>query len=242
MQCLACRHLEHWVLPSAKANTLLAGHLFSPGLFLAERIERGLLSASGSTSRDKERSTVIELGAGCALPSLLLAILATEPATIVATDYPDPDLLENLAQNVKRNSHLVSQGCTVHYYGYEWGSDVAPLLQLTHTGRTEHGYDVVILSDLLFFRSSHRDLISSVEALLARSPEARIHIAVEKDNTKEEVCKDFLSLSEQRGFTFEEISLDEDEEWLGSFPVGGFDKEALTIRKAACRYWVGRRS
>ncbi|KAG6333926.1 hypothetical protein ID866_5158 [Astraeus odoratus] len=33
-----------------KANTLLADHLFSPALFLAERIERGLIEVSGRSS------------------------------------------------------------------------------------------------------------------------------------------------------------------------------------------------
>ncbi|KAJ7247932.1 hypothetical protein B0H12DRAFT_1124614 [Mycena haematopus] len=210
-----------------KANTLLADHLFSPGLFLAERIERGLLRAP--------QSNVVELGAGCALPSLLLSTLPTPPAIVVVTDYPDPGILGNLARNVERNSHLVSRGCTVRCCGYEWGTDVAPLL--THTGG--HGYDIVILSDLLHFHSSHAVLVSSLDALLARSPEARVHVAA-GNYTKSEVCDNFLYLSAQAGFKFDEI-LDEEREWLGSSSVSGLDNEALTIRKAACRYWVGRR-
>jgi hypothetical protein len=34
-----------------KANTLLADHLFSPALFLAERIERGLIPVEGKTGQ-----------------------------------------------------------------------------------------------------------------------------------------------------------------------------------------------
>jgi nicotinamide N-methyltransferase len=33
----------------AQANTLLADHLFSPSLVLAERIERGLIDLNGKT-------------------------------------------------------------------------------------------------------------------------------------------------------------------------------------------------
>ncbi|KAJ7800389.1 hypothetical protein B0H14DRAFT_2465415, partial [Mycena olivaceomarginata] len=210
-----------------KANTLLADHLFSPGLFLAERIERGLLAAHGLN--------VIELGAGCALPSLLLSTLASPPATIVVTDYPDPGILGNLTRNVERNSYLVSPGCTVRCCGYEWGTDVAPLLCVSHTGSAGQGYDVVILSDLLHFHSSHPVLVSSIDALLSRSPEARAHAG---NYTEPEVCDNFLRLSAEAGFIFDEVfSSDEEREWLGSSTVGGLDKIALTTRKAACRYW-----
>ncbi|KAK7044843.1 hypothetical protein R3P38DRAFT_2609143 [Favolaschia claudopus] len=212
-----------------KANTLLADHLFSPALFLAERIERGLLTAPGQN--------VIELGAGSALPSLLLSTLADPPTKIVATDYPDPGILGNLVRNMTQNTHLVSSGCTVSSSGYEWGTDVAPLLKTSGSG----GYDVVILSDLLHFHSSHEVLVSSVDALLARSQDARIHVAA-GTYTKPDVCDNFLRLSAKAGFVFEEvISSTEEQEWSGKLAVGGLDSEALKARKAACRYWVGRR-
>ncbi|KAJ7185792.1 hypothetical protein C8R46DRAFT_937426 [Mycena filopes] len=212
-----------------KANTLLADHLFSPGLFLAERIERGLLPA--------HNLNVVELGAGCALPSLLLSTLASPPATVVVTDYPDPGILGNLAQNVDRNNHLVAPGCTVRWCGYDWGTDAEPLL--THTGG--RGYDLVILSDLLHFHSSHDVLISSADALLARSDAARVHVAA-GNYTKPDVCDNFLRLASQAGFIFDEIlPTDEEREWLGTSAVSGLDKIALATRKAACRYWVGRR-
>ncbi|KAJ6557952.1 hypothetical protein B0H19DRAFT_1028547 [Mycena capillaripes] len=215
-----------------KANTFLADHLFSPGLFLAERIERGLLPA--------HELSVIELGAGCALPSLLMSTLPAPPATIVVTDYPDPGILGNLVRNVERNKYLVSSGCTVHCRGYEWGTDVTPLL--ADTGRAaSHGFDIVILSDLLHFHSSHAGLVSSIDALLARSSEARVHVA-SGNYTKPEVCDNFLRLAVRAGFIFDEIlPSDEERQWLGIFPVSGLDKTALTTRKAACRYWVGRR-
>ncbi|KAF8162447.1 hypothetical protein K438DRAFT_1618334 [Mycena galopus ATCC 62051] len=231
---------QAFFLPTIKANTLLGDHLFSPGLFLAERIERGLLPA--------HELKVIELGAGGALPSLLLSTRSTPPTTIVVTDYPDPGILENLVRNVERNSHLVSHGCNVRCCGYEWGTDVAPLLcvcRMTASSDVDlpagPGYDIIILSDLLYFHSSHVVLVSSIGALLARSPEARVHVAA-GNYTKPEVCDNFLRLSANAGFIFEEIfSSDEEREWLGNSPVSGLDKTALTIRKAACRYWVGRR-
>ncbi|KAJ6614624.1 hypothetical protein B0H10DRAFT_1803191, partial [Mycena sp. CBHHK59/15] len=212
------------------ANTLLADHLFSPGLFLAERIERGLIRS--------HKRTVVELGAGCALPSLLLSTAPAPPSTIVITDYPDPGILGNLSRNVERNSRLVSSGCSVHCCGYDWGTDVAPLLALTSH---DAGYDLVILSDLLHFHSSHDVLVFSVDALLAHSPDARVH-AVAGTYTKPEVCQNFLRIAAQKNFVFDEVlPADGEDEWLGNCTVSGLDRAALATRKSACRYWVGRR-
>ncbi|KAI0947587.1 hypothetical protein AcW1_009305 [Taiwanofungus camphoratus] len=126
----------------AQANTLLADHLFSPSLLLAERIERGLVplahrtGALGFFSRVRRGAfvstdtwaPVIELGAGCALPSLLASTLAHPPSLVVVTDYPDEVILTNLEQNVARNRDSVSAGCAVRCLGYEWGQDARPLL------------------------------------------------------------------------------------------------------------------
>ncbi|KAJ7269635.1 hypothetical protein C8J57DRAFT_1322580 [Mycena rebaudengoi] len=207
-----------------KANTLLADHLFSPGLFLAERIERGLISA--------HRLAVIELGAGCALPSLLLSTLTSPPF-----DY-HPGILGNLVRNVDRNKNLVVPGCSVKYCGYNWGTDPASLLALTPLGA---GYDLIILSDLLHFHSSHPALVSSVGALLAHTPDARVHVAA-GSYTKPEICENFLLLATEAGFVFREVPhTDGEERWLGKQVVSDLDSADLATRKSACRYWIGRR-
>ena len=71
---------------------------------------------------------VIELGAGCALPSLLLSTLSEPPSLIVVTDYPDEGILGNLKRNVEKNHSVVTKGCSVQSYGYEWGTDASHLL------------------------------------------------------------------------------------------------------------------
>jgi nicotinamide N-methyltransferase len=72
--------------------------------------------------------SVLELGAGSALPSLLLSVQANPPSLIVVTDYPDEGILGNLKSNVERNSTAVTKGCTVKCQGYEWGTDPVKLL------------------------------------------------------------------------------------------------------------------
>jgi len=119
-----------------KANTLLADHLFSPGFFLAERIERGLLVVEDKTGELPVAQTevvkadgllVLELGAGTGLPSLLAATITSPPALIVVTDYPDDNILNNLQSNVKRNEPYFSSKCVIRCTGYDWGTDVRHL-------------------------------------------------------------------------------------------------------------------
>lgn len=58
--------------------------------------------------------------------------------------------------------------------------------------------------------------------------------------TRTEVCDAFIQKGEEAGLSFTEI-LDEGSEnkWLGNMTVSNLDKEALGVRKAACRYWIG---
>ncbi|KAF9051721.1 hypothetical protein BJ165DRAFT_1450810 [Panaeolus papilionaceus] len=210
-----------------KAITYLADHLFSPGLYLAERIERGLLDIKGKT--------VLELGAGSALPSLLLSTISPPPLLIVATDYPDEGIISNLNANAKRNEALVMEGCTLLTRGYDWATDPEPLLSLLPSPT---GYDVLILSDLLHFFTAHDDLITSIRYFLAKTPDARVHVGAGK-YTQADVCNNFLTKAKEAGLNMDEITA-ENEEWKGNLAVSGLDKEDLTLRKANCRYWIGR--
>jgi len=115
---------------------LLANNQFSPGLFLAELIERGLVDLEGKTgTRSPSRASayvltltrVLELGAGSALPSLLSAT-KNSPSLVVITDYPDPAILKNLEANIERNKPHVEEGCHVKGAGYDWGKDPSEIL------------------------------------------------------------------------------------------------------------------
>ncbi|KAI0743199.1 hypothetical protein BC629DRAFT_1614739 [Irpex lacteus] len=203
-----------------KANTLLADHLFSPSLLLAERIERGLIQVS--------EKTVVELGAGCALPTLLSATLPSPPSLVAITDYPDETILGNLKKNVTNNKGHFSPKTSVHCIGYEWGRMCS-----------RYWFDIVILSDLLHFHASHDVLLGSLTRLLARSPASRTYVAAGK-YTRPEVCSHFLAGGEELGLVWDE--LDEDPAWRGQLPVsgGGLDREQLGVRKGMCRVWVGQ--
>ncbi|EIW55262.1 uncharacterized protein TRAVEDRAFT_39545 [Trametes versicolor FP-101664 SS1] len=217
-----------------KANTLLADHLFSPSLLLAELIERGIISLSNKT--------VVELGAGCALPSLLSSTLSDPPSLVVITDYPDDTIMKNLTANVERNRPHVNDKCTVHARGYEWGQDVAPLLDIAsaHTPNDRApGFDVVILSDLLHFDRSHDVLLQSLLTLLRRAPAARAYVAA-GTYTAPHICAHFVSAAAEAGIVLEEGEVEP--VWRGALGVsgGGLDREQLGVRKGMSRWWVGR--
>ncbi|OBZ67397.1 Protein N-methyltransferase nnt1 [Grifola frondosa] len=215
-----------------KANTLLADQLFSPSLLLAEHIERGIIPL--------ESRTVIELGAGCALPSLLASVLPKPPSLVVITDYPDDTIMGNLTKNVETNRKHVSDGCRVHCTGYEWGQDASTLLEFVKQEPFKaSGFDVMILSDLLHFDRSHDELIGSLTSLLHKTSSARAYIAAGK-YTHPDVCYHFLQDAEKAGFVLEEGEVER--QWQGSLLVKGaaLDREQLGVRKNMCRWWTAR--
>ncbi|KAF9225717.1 hypothetical protein BS17DRAFT_750064 [Gyrodon lividus] len=219
-----------------KANTLLADHLFSPALLLAELIERGVVQVAGRR--------IVELGAGCALPSLLAATLAQPPSLIVVTDYPDDGILGNLKANVERNRENYRSPCEVYCTGYEWGTSTTDLLNLSQRVDCPQGYDIVIMSDLLHFDASHDVLLLALKSLLAKSPQARVYVAA-GNYTTPHVCDNFLNLGLNAGLIWEEDTScrsgdPQKNVWMGTMSVAGLDIEQLSTRKNMCRWWIGR--
>ena len=109
--------------------------------------------------------TVLELGAGSGLPSLVAAMHGAK--RVVVTDYPDPDLIQNLNYNIENcgvafgNSILVARG-------FLWGDNPVDLSSCL--GSTIDGFDLLILADILFNHSEHAKLIKTISDTLARKP------------------------------------------------------------------------
>jgi nicotinamide N-methyltransferase len=103
------------------------------------------------------------------------------------------------------------------------------------------GYDVLILSDLLHFHTSHPALISSICALLPRTAKSRAFVGAGK-YTSEAVCDDWVHAAHVAGLEMEEVQ--DDNTWTGRMEVvwsgTRLDERALTERKGNCRLWIGR--
>lgn len=86
---------------------------------------------------------------------------------VVVTDYPDAELIDNLAQNIAACSLLPQ----VVAEGYRWGASATKVLaQLPSPGQ---GFDILLLADLLFNHTCHDALVSTVVGTLARTSDAR---------------------------------------------------------------------
>lgn len=84
---------------------------------------------------------------------------------VVASDYPDPNLIENLRYNVDHCEVLTTKD-NILACGYLWGASVEPLTAaLLHP---KAGFDLLILADILFNHSEHEKLVTTVQAALRK--------------------------------------------------------------------------
>ncbi|KAJ1304094.1 hypothetical protein OPQ81_008498 [Rhizoctonia solani] len=155
-------------------HVLWAQHLWNAAIVLADFLD-------ANSSQLCQGKTVLELGAGGALPSLVAALCGAHQ--VVITDYPDTPLLDNITRNVDHNIPLTIRS-NVKTRGYVWGTNPEKLLQCIDrtslagessedSPPTEEGaFDVIILSDLIFNHSQHSALLDTCEAALrpARRP------------------------------------------------------------------------
>jgi len=87
----------------------------------------------------------MELGAGAGLPSILSVLLGAE--LVVATDFPDKQIIENLRRNVAANVPRLEQS-KIHICAHRWG-DIASSDAIFQ----KHGlFDTVFLADLVSWR------------------------------------------------------------------------------------------
>ncbi|KAK2626108.1 hypothetical protein QTJ16_004370 [Diplocarpon rosae] len=197
----------HTLLSGRTLTVSLVGHnpLWGHHLWNAGRLISTYLESNPSLITSK---TVLELGAGAGLPSLVCAVLGARK--IVVTDYPDADLVANLQKNVDAyyagGVESVEERALVAE-GYCWGADVAHLLaHAAPSPPTPPGFDVLILADLLFNHSEHSKLVSTIELTLQKSTEAKALVFFtpyrpwlwEKDMA-------FFDLARKRGFSVEKV-------------------------------------
>ncbi|KAL8919294.1 MAG: hypothetical protein Q9208_006859 [Pyrenodesmia sp. 3 TL-2023] len=113
---------------------------------------------------------VLELGAGAGMPSIAAAIWGAK--NVVVTDYPDEDLVENMRINVEAaKEFLPRSSASVVVQGHVWGANMEELL--ANLPSDSHGFDTLILADLLFNHSQHAALVATVKATLARTAQAK---------------------------------------------------------------------
>ncbi|CAK7270755.1 Protein N-terminal and lysine N-methyltransferase efm7 [Sporothrix epigloea] len=173
----------------------LVGHsvLEAHRLWNGSRVMADYFEEEQEQGRDLVRGkTVLELGAGAALPGIVCG-LVLGARKVVVTDYPDPDLVATMWRNVKEaEAGLASTAGsaalqaayagpgTVVADGYIWGGDPLPLLKHLETSAPKASddlrYDVVLLADLLFRHAEHSKLAYSIAQTLKKTPASRSYV------------------------------------------------------------------
>jgi len=122
---------------------------------------------------------------------------------VVVTDYPDPDLISNLWENINTAKLNGDDDKNILAEGYTWGADPAPLL--SHLS-PDSEFDILILADLLFNHSEHEKLVSTIEQTLSKAPDSKALVfftpyrpwLYEKDMA-------FFELVKEKGFVVEKV-------------------------------------
>lgn len=153
-----------------------------------------------------EGKRVIEFGAGAGLPSLLCHAVGAKQ--VVITDYPDADLLYNLKYNVdmlKSDSGAASAVCndvsSVSVEGFIWGNDASELIAMSGGA----GYDLVILSDVVFNHSEHAKLVRSAKELLAPGGKVFVVFTPHRAKLFSEDLDFFRRAKDEAGFKSEKL-------------------------------------
>ena len=138
---------------------------------------------------------------------MLRCVLTASHVSAYYSDFPDKMLLDNIRHNAAANLDA-DQLATFHVVGHEWGSPVAPLLELTRTtGEQAQGFDLVVMTDLIYKGSLHTELLQSASNSLGLDEQARILISWDKNNQPSEVPTGFLKMAELAPhYLFEEPS------------------------------------
>lgn len=172
---------------------LFSHHLWNSSLLLAELIEKDSLGVSALEQADSDSATakmmlgggmnfdirgksVLELGAGTALPSIMAGLLGA--SRVAATDYPAAAVMKTLQDNIARNiqpefspsGSQTTPKSSVMVQGHAWED-----LQASDPfcGANRHSFDRIFAADCLWMPWQHDNLRRSIHHFLKQDDDAR---------------------------------------------------------------------
>ena len=113
-----------------------------------------------SFSEDIVGKSVIELGSGAGLPSLVAMSMGAHK--VVSTDYPSDSVLNNLEKNLRSCSTSNTSTKQFYVHSHIWGTDTQNLISLNGSCQ----YDTAIAAECLWKHSEHISLLTSLSSLL----------------------------------------------------------------------------
>ncbi|KAL2849521.1 hypothetical protein BJY01DRAFT_145062 [Aspergillus pseudoustus] len=179
-----------------EARKLFAHILWSAGMVVADGFERAHDSGAGMWKVKGE--TVLELGAGAALPSIIAALAGASAVTI--TDHPSSPALGPsgaIALNIKHNLSS-SAASTVDVVSHEWGR----LSSNPWAVSRKASYTRIIAADCYWMASQHENLARTMKWFLA--PQGKVWV-VAGFHTGREIVAGFFKTALGMGLVIEEI-------------------------------------
>ncbi|KAG5509111.1 hypothetical protein JKF63_06120 [Porcisia hertigi] len=242
-----------------KRHSLWGHKLWNAAKYLVKRMDERMIDVRGKS--------VIELGAGLGVPTL--AAYKNGARLCVVTDYPDADLLDIIALNVRANCAAGDVDADVkcemeerarQHLSRSGDFDTVPADQLeadvtTHCfvepllwGKSEHiekvmqyttggaGYDIVILSDILFNHVCNDDLADTLATLLAKNPRAAGYCVFSHHRAFKQLHDfEFFDKCVRRGLHYEQL---DEQEYPMMFPE---DRGPESVRQPVKCYKITRR-
>jgi nicotinamide N-methyltransferase len=181
---------------------LFAHYLWNASVVAADLIETASSTSEASASPFNVRNkTLLELGAGTALPSLISALSGAVSLTV--TDHPEsPSITTSaIATNMHTNlaaAALKSTSTTaVQIAGYVWGTPTlysASQYGVPLPSLSDVRYSRIIMCDCLWMPSQHQNLVDSIVRWLSASADS-CAIVIAGFHTGRGVVSDFFSLA-----------------------------------------------
>ncbi|KAI9862733.1 MAG: hypothetical protein M1813_004229 [Trichoglossum hirsutum] len=148
--------------PKAEDVRLFAHYLWNAGVQLAELV-------SGDDQMWCVRGKrVLELGAGSGLAGIIGALAGAEE--VVISDYPAPEILQNISINTSRNIPLAIQP-RVSVQGHVWGL-FTDKFSTTAMGK----FDVILAADVFWVPRQHQNLVHSILHFLSGAQASKVFV------------------------------------------------------------------
>ncbi|KAJ3076652.1 6-phosphogluconate dehydrogenase, decarboxylating [Podochytrium sp. JEL0797] len=206
-------------IPDQDSSTMLMAHHVWQACFVLCRF-------IADSTIDVDGATVVELGAGGGLASLVAARCGAR--RVVVTDYPDEGIVRALERSCERtltkesryNPATNAEGASWDVLGHAWG-DKHTLEKIT-SRISPNSPIVVLMADLLWIPTAHMSLLSDVHSLLslaasnATGAKSKARITAGLHTTRETIDVFFRKARDSFGFTVQKV---------GEVKVGAFGLE-----------------
>lgn len=167
-----------------------------------------------STTHPLANAKVLELGAGCGVPSLMAMKCG---ARVVCTDLDDPNRIRSLAESMQRNweeiqnipnlDEVVAENAPkARACPFRWENSTDPVakcLSSDNAESTDESFDLICATDCLFMPWLHLDLIRALQNLLAHDGVCIMAFAIHESFSKDHEVWPFVDKAKEGGFDVE---------------------------------------